>query len=246
MIFGFDLKEIFFFPFKDEAARKNLLIGTLIFLIGMIIPVLPVILITGYAVQVSKRVLNGESLQMPAWEDWSSLFKDGLKLFAIRMIYSLPLLIIAIPLMLSLIGLPIFLETAEGQNQDALFAIFMVVIMGGLCILIPLSLPLAVIIPAAEMHAIEQDNFSAAFQFKNWWQVLRANLGGFIVAFVIYYLATFAMTFVVQILMATVVLACLLIVLLPGVSVYAMLIMYATIAIAYRDGRTKLNTAQAV
>ena len=246
MIFGFDLKEIFFFPFKDEAARKNLLIGTLIFLIGMIIPVLPVILITGYAVQVSKRVLNGESLQMPAWEDWSSLFKDGLKLFAIRMIYSLPLLIIAIPLMLSLIGLPIFLETAEGQNQDAIFAIFMVVIMGGLCILIPLSLPLAVIIPAAEMHAIEQDNFSAAFQFKNWWQVLRANLGGFIVAFVIYYLATFAMTFVVQILMATVVLACLLIVLLPGVSVYAMLIMYATIAIAYRDGRTKLNAAQAV
>lgn len=246
MIFGFDLKEIFFFPFKDEAARKNLLIGTLIFLIGMIIPVLPVILITGYAVQVSKRVLNGESLQMPSWEDWSSLFKDGLKLFAIRMIYSLPLLIIAIPLMLSLIGLPIFLETAEGQNQDALFAIFMVVIMGGLCILIPLSLPLAVIIPAAEMHAIEQDNFSAAFQFKNWWQVLRANLGGFIVAFVIYYLATFAMTFVVQIVMATVVLACLLIVLLPGVSVYAMLIMYATIAIAYRDGRTKLNTAQAV
>ena len=96
------------------------------------------------------------------------------------------------------------------------------------------------------MHAIEQDNFSAAFQFKKWWQVLRANLGGFIVAFVIYYLATFAMTFVVQILMATVVLACLLIVLLPGVSVYAMLIMYATIAIAYRDGRTKLNAAQAV
>jgi hypothetical protein len=246
MIFGFDLKEIFFFPFKDEAARKNLLLATLIFLIGMIIPVLPVILITGYAVQVSKRVLNGESLQMPAWEDWSSLFKDGLKLFAIRMIYSLPLLIIAVPLMLSLIGLPIFLETAEGQNQDALFAIFMVVIMGGLCILIPLSLPLAVIIPAAEMHAIEQDNFSAAFHFKNWWQVLRANLGGFIVAFAIYYLATFAMTFVIQILMATVVLACLLIVLLPGVSVYAMLIMYATIAIAYRDGRTKLNTTQAV
>jgi hypothetical protein len=45
---------------------------------------------------------------------------------------------------------------------------------------------------------------------------------------------------VIQILFATVILACLLIVLIPASTVYLTLITYAATAIAYREGKAKL------
>jgi mannose/fructose/N-acetylgalactosamine-specific phosphotransferase system component IID len=44
-----------------------------------------------------------------------------------------------------------------------------------------------------------------------------------------------------QILIATLILACLLFILMPAMTIYLTLIMYTTVAIAYRDGRAKLN-----
>lgn len=111
---------------------------------------------------------------------------------------------------------------------------------GFMCLIIPISLPLAVIIPAAEMHSIEKDEFSAAFQFKEWWQILRANLGGFIAAFAVYYVLSMALSIIMQVLIATVILSCLLIIFLPAMTAYLSILMYVMTAIAYREGKAKL------
>lgn len=242
MFFGFDLKEILLFPIKDELARKHFLAGCLVALAGFFIPILPYLVLFGYAVQIARQALRGESPHMIAWEDWSGMLQDGLKLFGIRMIYSLPILILAIPLMIAGFAMPFLAENLDSGNVDAFFAIFTVIMVGSLCIIIPLSIPLAVIIPAAEMHVVETNEFAAGFRFKEWWQVLRANLSGFIAAFGIYYAASFVLTFAVQIIMATMILACLMIILIPAITLYITLIMYVTVAIAYRNGREKLNT----
>jgi hypothetical protein len=62
---------------------------------------------------------------------------------------------------------------------------------------------------------VETDNFSAAFQFKDWWGIFRANLSGFIAAFGVYYIAAMLLAIIMQVLMATVILSCLLIVSCP-------------------------------
>jgi len=46
--------------------------------------------------------------------------------------------------------------------------------------------------------------------------------------------------FVIQLLGATIILACLMFVLLPASTIYITLIMYVTAAQAYRDGKTRL------
>lgn len=240
MFFGYDLKEIFTFPFKDADSRKYLLIGGLISLAAFFIPILPYFILYGYAVIIIKQVLNGESPHMVPWEDWSGMFKDGAKLFGIRLIFTLPIIIFAIPVMLGGIAMPFIAEGLNNADAEAFIAIFSIIMMGSMCIVIPLSIPLAVLIPAAEMHNVDKDDFAAAFQFKEWWPILRANLGGFIVAFGIYYAAAMVFAVVMQLLFVTIILACLAFILIPAMTIYITLIMYVTVAIAYRDGKSKL------
>jgi hypothetical protein len=81
---------------------------------------------------------------------------------------------------------------------------------------------------------------------REWWAIFRANTSGFIAAFGIYFIATMLLTLAFQIIVATLILACLMPILLPALTMYLVLVMYVTIAQAYRDGKAKLlqNTPQ--
>ncbi len=244
MFFGYDLKEILTFPFKDADSRKYLLIGGLISLAAFFVPILPYFVLYGYAVIIVKQVLNGESPHMVPWEDWGGMFKDGAKLFGVRLIFALPIIIFAMPLMLGGIAMPFIAEGVDSGSTDTFLAIYTIIMLGTMCIVIPLSIPLAVIIPAAEMHNVDKDDFAAAFRFKEWWPILRANLGGFIVAFGIYYAASMVFAIVMQLLFVTIIFACLAFIIIPAMTIYITLVMYVTMAIAYRNGKSKLTQAE--
>ena len=240
MFFGIDLNQIFLFPIKDAEARKHFLIGCLVSLAAFIIPVLPFFIMYGYAVRIVKQILNNESPHMVEWDDWGGLFKDGVKMFGIRAIYSIPIIILATPIFISMIGMPFFMSDASSSQLDTLFPILTVVFTGTLCVIIPVSLLLAFVISAAEMAVADKNEFMAGLRVGEWWTVFRANLGGFIAAFAVYNLSAMALGIVVQIIGATLILACLLPFLLPAVSMYILLIMYAVNAQVYKDGKEKL------
>ncbi len=244
MLAGMDLNQIFLFPIKDAEARKHFLIGCLVVLASFFIPVVPYLALFGYSAKIARQIFNNEEPRMIPWDDWGDLMKDGLKMLGVRMIYALPILIFSIPVMLMGIGLPIVLENASSSEVDTIISIFMVIMLGFMCLIIPLSLPLAVIIPAAEMHAIEKNEFAAGFKIREWWQIFRANLSGFIISFAIYYGASMILTIFMQILIATLILACLLPLILPGITLYLSLVMYATIAQAYKVGKEKVGQTE--
>lgn len=244
MILGIDLNQIFTFPFKDAEARKYFLIGCAVALAGFIIPVLPYLVLFGYVTRIAKQIFNGEAPRMIAWDDWGGMLKDGARMFGVRIIYSLPILIIAIPLMIAGIALPIVMESVNSSSADSIIIIFSMVMLAAMCVIIPLSLVLSAIIPAAEMNAVDKAEFAAGFRIREWWPIFRANLGGFIVAFVIYYIVSMLLAIVLQIIMATLIFSCLLPFLLPAVTTYLTLIMYTTIAQAYKTGREKLVQAE--
>jgi hypothetical protein len=244
MILGIDLNQIFTFPFKDAEARKYFLIGCAVSLAGFIIPAIPYLVLFGYAARIAKQIFNGETPRLIAWDDWGGMLKDGARMFGVRMVYSLPILILVIPLIIAGIGMPIVMANVNSSEADSVIIIFSLIIFGTMCVLIPLSFPLAIIIPAAEMHAVDKSEFAAGFRFREWWPIFRANLGGFIAAFAIYTVASIALTFVLQLIMATLILSCLLPILLPAITTYLTLIMYATIAQAYKVGKDKLVQAE--
>ena len=241
MFFGIDLNQVFTFPFKDAESRKYFLIGCGVALAGFIIPIVPYLVLLGYAARIAKQIFNGETPHMIAWDDWADMLKDGARMFGVRMVYSLPIFILVIPLMLAGMGMPIIMANVNSSEVESVMVIFSLLMFAGMCLIIPISLPLAAIIPAAEMHAIDKAEFAAGFRFREWWPIFRVNLGGFIAAFAIYYIASMLLGIAFQIIMATIILMCLLPILVPALTLYLVLIMYVTIAQAYKVGKEKLT-----
>jgi hypothetical protein len=240
MFFGIDLNQTFSLPFKDAESRKYFLIGCLVSVTAFIIPILPFFLLYGYAIRIVKQIMNNESPHMVPWDDWGGMFKDGARMFGVRIIYSIPIIILTAPLFISSIVMPIFMSNSNGSEMDAFFPAFMVIMFCTMCILIPFSFLLAVIIPAAEMYVVDKDEFAAGFRIGEWWSILRANLSGFVAAFAVYMVSAMILGVAVQIIGATLIFACLLPFLLPATTMYILLILYTTIAQAYKVGKEKL------
>ncbi|MBI3164285.1 MAG: DUF4013 domain-containing protein [Chloroflexi bacterium] len=243
MLSGIDLKQLFLFPIKDAESRRYFFIGCVVALAGFIIPVVPYLALFGYVARIAKQVFNNEEPRMIPWDDWGGMIKDGLMMFGVRLVYSLPILVLSIPFICMGLSMPVIMENVNSSEVESTIAIISLAMTAFVCILVPLALPLAVIIPAAEMYAVDKNEFAAGMKFREWWAIFRANLGGFIAAFAIYYVVSMALTFAVQILFITIILACLVPILLPALTNYAVLIMYTTIAQAYQAGRQKLAQA---
>lgn len=240
MFFGIDLNQIFTFPFKDAESRKYFLIGCLVALASFVIPLLPYFVLYGYSARIAKQVLNNEAPHMIPWDDWEGMFKNGAKMFGIRIIYSLPIFMIMVPLFIAMFTMPILTSSMSSSELDVFFPVFMLIFFGSMCLIIPISLPLAVIIPAAEIHVVKKNEFVAGFRIREWWAILRANISGFIAAFAVYYVSSMVLTIALQIVVATLIFACLLPLVLPAIVMYILLIMYTTIAQAYKVGKEKL------
>jgi len=240
MLYGFDLNRLFYFPIENKEARKNFLIGALLILASFIIPIIPYLLVIGYLARIMRQVINGEKPHMTDWDDWETLFKDGAKLFGVRLIYSLPLLLLLLPIMLGLFVMPILASMSDRLNE-VVYLTYWTLPLFVICLL-PLSLSFSLIIPVAEAHVVAKGSFSAGFRIGEWWAIFRKNIGGFVVAFMIFYGTSMLMSIVFQIIFMTIILICLLPLILPVYSMYMSTIMYTTFAQAYREGREKLGS----
>jgi hypothetical protein len=208
-------------------------------LMSFIVPIIPYLLVIGYLARIMHQVINGEKPHMTDWDDWGTFFKDGAKLFGVRFIYTLPLLLIMIPMFVLFFAAPFLSETT--QYGDAIFSIIFLTFGLFMTCLMPFSFALMIILPAAELHVAATGEFSAGFRISEWWPIFRKNIGGFIVAFMIYYGLSIIMSFAFQIIFLTVILICLMPLILPAYSMYMSTIMYTTFAQAYREGRAKLG-----
>ncbi|HSL43294.1 MAG TPA: DUF4013 domain-containing protein [Anaerolineales bacterium] len=244
MLFGFNLNDLFLFPIQTGEARKHFLIGCLIYLAGFFIPILPWLVVSGYSALLIRQVLNGEKLHLVPWENWEALLKDGARMFGIRLVYSSPMLILMMPIFFLFFAGPfiaIFLENSEGSGGGFIYLISMFVGMAAFLIMMPLSLVIGLIVPAAEIHTISKDDFMAGFQVREWWPIFKKNWGGFLVALAIMYGIMMVMSMVMQVAFMTLVFICLLPIFLPVVSMYMGVVQYAAFAQAYKDGRDRLQ-----
>jgi uncharacterized protein DUF4013 len=244
MLLGFNLNHLFVFPFQDNEARKQFLIGCLIYLAGFFIPILPWLIVTGYNAILVRQILRGEAPHLVPWDNWEALLKDGARLFGIRLVYSIPLLILILPLVLIFFVVPFFpiLVQHGGSRSIGIVSFSIVLISTGISLLImPLSLVIGLMVPAAEVHVIARDDFMAGLQIRDWWPIFKKNWGGFVVALAIVYGLMMIMSFGIQMMFITLVLLCLLPIFIPAVSMYYSVIQYVAFAQAYKDGNDRLG-----
>ncbi len=176
------------FPFKGREWGKKLAIGYLLTMAYFIVPLVPILFVTGYCRKIMKAIiLENAEPALPDWEDWGRLIGDGFKLWGAGFIYGLPTFLLTLA---SLAGymLPAAVILMQGiQGSSLTMNVFPLLLAGvGLgyaisCLSIPVGVVTSLFQLPATGHVAATGQFSAAFRFREWWNILKAGFTYYII-----------------------------------------------------------------
>ena len=184
---AFDFVKPFAFVFEDARWINKVLVGGLFQLLAFLLIGIPFLL--GYLAKLVRNVIADATLPLPEWDDLGEMFNEGLRLIAVALVYAMPFI-----LMICMIAIPAMVVTAAASHHDSDFdpsgfvACFW-------CLVIPISLAYSVWMPAAFLYAIAENRFGAAFEFGRIWQFISNNVGNYLLAIVVMFVARFAASF---------------------------------------------------
>lgn len=238
------LKRFFTFPFAGTDWQKRFVIGAALILVSFFIPIIPLIFVGGYVVQVMRRAIEGQDLALPAWEDWGKLGVDGLRYSVVGLVFMLPGFLVyfggtGIYMLVSLL-LPMSMQMMEqGQGSFAVIPLFFVVSMVILFVSIFLGMILTFLgtipLPVALAHFVAKDQVGAAFRFREWWPLLWRNKLGYFIAWVLCGGLIGILYYGMMMLYATIVLCILIPVLSAPLLFYLALVCAAVFGETYRE-----------
>jgi hypothetical protein len=242
------IQYLFTFPFKDVEWKRKFLIGFLLYLAGFIIPIIPWIFVSGYIAKIIKMGIAGKDYELPEWDDWGDLFNKGLQLMGVGFIAALPFIVLfgcGYLFMMSPAFLSGFGTSSYGDDYSPIW-VFMPLLgtFGGMCAMglgMIFSLLIGVLMPPAISHVIAEDQFSAAFRVSEWWPIFKANLGGYLIAYILIMGTAFSITFVFQLLYMTFVLCCLIPFVMSLISIYIGIVTGAIFGQTYRIGKENIE-----
>ena len=221
-----NLQTLLEFPFRQPKGPEKLAIGGALTLLGFIVPILPGLVVAGYQAAIARRAIRTGELVMPEWDDWSGFLLDGLRVSGAVLIFMAPAILTFFAgyggMMATSVGAAIAEE--GGASELAPFMPLMLLgSFGGIALFgVGMLLLLAsfAILPVALAHVVATNSFAAAFRVREWAPILRANLGGFVLGYVLLMGVSFVGSFAIQILQFTIVLCCLVPLVLAAYSMY--------------------------
>jgi hypothetical protein len=193
-----DFGRAFTFFKEDERWMTKIGIGAGVMFLSILLLGIPAILLVGYQIAVTRRVMAGKDLPLPEWDDWGKLFMDGLYLIIAIFIYTLPLWI------LFCIGFGVtFLPALGGGNDDVVGALGGVAIatwavMG--CLFLIVAIGLALVVPAIYIQYIRTNEFSALFRVGEVIGIARDNISDILLSIVASFVANLAISTVSSVL----------------------------------------------
>jgi hypothetical protein len=141
-----DIGRSFAYVFEDPDWMKKVLIGAVV----GIVPILSIAQ-TGYALEVTKRVYEGEARPLPEWDDIGGFFVRGLLVSIGAFIWSFPIFALAA----CVIG-----GVALGTDSSS------AAVAGAVCVAVPLALLFfAFVLPIVGARYAVERHFGAMFEF---------------------------------------------------------------------------------
>ena len=159
----------FSFPFQDEEWVKKIVLTAVISLI----PVIGQIALVGWMVELTRRVIRGDSEPMPDWEDFGEIIVLGLKMFVIGLVYALPILVIAFPWVI---------VEALVDNESA-SALYTIMTMCFSCFVLIYGLALVYFLPAGVGELAATDDLGAAINPSKILAHVRAAPSAYLLTF---------------------------------------------------------------
>ncbi|MFB6108677.1 MAG: DUF4013 domain-containing protein [Haloplanus sp.] len=148
---------------SDEWVKTVVLGGLFVLLSALVVPA---ILVSGYLVRVLRATMHDDDTP-PTFDEWGDLFGDGLRAFAIAVVYGIVPAILAVALAVSAAAA----AGVGGRTGAAVGG--MVILVGGFVTLV-LGLLAAYVVPAAVANYAERDTLGAGFAFGDLRPVLTS------------------------------------------------------------------------
>jgi hypothetical protein len=183
----------FSFVFEDPRWVTKVGIGTLVLILSsllssILVGILGYFIIAGYGLEVLRNVRKGELYPMPEWRDrWGEWLVLGVKVAVAVLVWSLPAIIIALPMAfgLALLG-----------NNDSMAAVGGLLAAGFGCLMLLWSIVVLLVTPAIYIRLAETEDLSDAFRFGEILSFTREHFGEVVIAVI--------MVFVANLILATV------------------------------------------
>lgn len=182
----FDFARPFAFVFEDPRWVTKVLVGGLFFFLAFLL--IGFFFLMGYMARLARNVIAGMLHPLPEWDDLGEYFVEGFQLCLIGLVYMLPLLILGL-------GFVVPAALVDHIDNEGLRNVGGCVMGSAWCVLVPLSLAITFFVPGAMLRAVVERRMGAAFEFAAIWQFIRANIGNYLLAIVIYLVARFVAGF---------------------------------------------------
>jgi hypothetical protein len=176
-----DIAKAFSFVFEDKDWVVKVLIAVGIFLGGILLSILIIpailawLLLGGYSLEITRRVIRGQSPALPAWEDWGKLIVDGLQVLLIGIVYALPIILFSL-----CFGIPV--GVLSENSSDGLAA----VLSSGLgCLNFLWGIVMSFLLPAALGIFADTGDLGAAFRFGDVFALVRDKFTTYLILAII-------------------------------------------------------------
>ncbi len=148
------------------------------FLIAAVVPIIPILggfVLAGYGLEITRRVIKGETPLLPEWNDFGVYLKNGFFVAVIGFIYSLP----AILFSACLNGPAIALQTQDNSSMQTMGAVLAA--CGG-CLVSILSIAAALLLPPAIGRFAATGQFGEALKLGDVFKLFRTKPGVYIIS----------------------------------------------------------------
>lgn len=193
-----DLAKAFSYVFDDEQGIQTVLIGGLVLLVCFFIPVIGWIamgfLVIGFTMEIARNVAMGSPRPLPRFNSLSGILDMTVKGFygwLVQLVYMLPAVLLA--MIFACVALVIALG-ASGDDEAVLFTILPLTI----CLtplMIVLSLVLQPVSLAGWARYLQTGSLGAALRFGEVFAIVRANLGTWVVLWLLMILCGLIVSF---------------------------------------------------
>lgn len=139
----------------------------------------------GYGVDIIRKVSHNDPNPLPTWDDFSQKLINGLTLFAVILIYNLPVLLLSCASMF-LVMLPAMASGSSSRDAEQVLAS----VMGAgmlltFCLIFLYVLAFSFFFPAVQLHFARVGTFGACFQVGAILNIITTYMSDYIVAWLI-------------------------------------------------------------
>lgn len=170
---------------EDERWKEKIAMGTVVALVSGMLTVVLVgflgfFIVMGYSLRLMQNVQRGDQRPLPEWDQWSEDLSRGFKLFVVTLVWSLPAVLVSLPI--------VFGSILASADSDVASIFGASVIMLGTCLSFLYGIFIYLVMPAFTVRFGEREQISDGLRVSEVWEWTRVRLGDvimFLVAFIV-------------------------------------------------------------